>query len=179
MIDFGSQCGLSTYFYDEKLILPNFSRLRRVATSVSYPEVRIRKETEIGLVQTWSTGFGQDFKTEIWPMLWGWYLRFVILWKYNWEQRGKVIPRTWFHSFFSRKKSEIQIAFTFFEKWKVKNDIPSLFFEKCKWNWNGSKSRTKSENEKNFLRILGRRESRWSLTLRRYKSLRSFLYHST
>ena len=67
VIDFGSQWGLSAYFHGEKLILPNFSRLRRVATSVSYPEVRIRKETEIGLVQTWSTGFGQDFKTEIWP----------------------------------------------------------------------------------------------------------------
>ena len=103
VIDFGSQWGLSTYFHCEKLILPNFSRLRRVATSVSYPDVRIRKETEIGLVQTWSTGFGKDFKTEIWPMFWGWYLRFDILWKYNWEQRGKVIPRTWIHSF-SREK---------------------------------------------------------------------------
>ena len=79
VIDFGSQWGLSTYFHGEKLILPNFSRLRRVATSVSYPEVWIRKETEIGLVQTWSTGFGKDFKTEIWPMFWGRYLRFDIL----------------------------------------------------------------------------------------------------
>ena len=26
------------------------------------------------LVQTWSTGFGQDFKTEIWPIFWGWCL---------------------------------------------------------------------------------------------------------
>ena len=107
VINFGSQWRLSTYFHGEKLILQNFSRLRRVATSVSYPEVRIRKETEIGLVQTWSTGFGQDFKTEIWPMFWGWYLRFDILWKYNWEQRGKVIPRTWFHSFFSRCLSKM------------------------------------------------------------------------
>ena len=32
-----------------KLILPNFSRLRGVATSVSFSEVRTRKETEIGL----------------------------------------------------------------------------------------------------------------------------------
>ena len=48
VIDFGSQWGLSTYFLGEKFILPNFSCLRRVATSVSYPEVRIRKETEIG-----------------------------------------------------------------------------------------------------------------------------------
>ena len=61
VVDFGSQWGLSTYFNGEKLILPNFSHLRRVATSVSYPEVRIRKEAKIGLVQTWSTGFGQDF----------------------------------------------------------------------------------------------------------------------
>ena len=65
------------------------------------------------------------------------------------KDRGEVIPRTWFHSFFSRKKSEIRIAFTFFEKWKVKNKIPSLFSEKWKWNWNGSRSRTRSENEKN------------------------------
>ena len=41
VVDFGSQWGLSTYF--------------------SYPKVRIRKEAKIGLVQTWSTGFGQDF----------------------------------------------------------------------------------------------------------------------
>ena len=79
------------------------------------------------------------------------------------KDRGEVIPRTWFHSFFSRKKSEIRIAFTFFEKWKVKNKIPSLFFEKWKWNWNGSRSRTRSENEKKFSRILEKRESRWSL----------------
>ena len=70
------------------------------------------------------------------------------------KDRGEIIPRTWFHSFFSRKKSEIQIAFPFFEKWKVKNKIPSLFFEKWKWNWNGSRSRTRSENEKKFSRIL-------------------------
>ena len=68
-----------------------------------------------------------------------------------------------FHSFFSRKKSEIRIAFTFFEKWKVKNKIPSLFFEKWKWNWNGLRSRTRSENEKKFSRILEKQESRWSL----------------
>ena len=48
VMGFGSQWGLSTYFHGEKLILPNFSRLRRVAASVSYPEVQIRKETEIG-----------------------------------------------------------------------------------------------------------------------------------
>ena len=77
------------------------------------------------------------------------------------KDRGEVIPRTWFHSFFSRKESEIRIAFTFFEKWKVKNKIPSLFFEKWKWNWNGSRSRTRNENEK---KILEKRESRWSLT---------------
>ena len=132
----------------------------------------LEKETEIGLVQTWSTGFGQDFKTEIWPIFWGWCL--LGIWQYLEIQlgtkiyliyRGEVIPRTWFHSFFSRKKSEIRIAFTFFEKWKVKNKIPSLFFEKWKWNWNGSRSRTRSENEKKFSRILEKRESRWSLPL--------------
>ena len=79
------------------------------------------------------------------------------------KDRGEVIARTWFHSFFSRKKSEIWIAFTFFEKWKVKNKIPSLFFEKWKWNWNGSRLRTRSENEKKFSKILEKRESRWSL----------------
>ena len=68
VIDFGSQWGLSTYFHGERLIFPNFPSLRGVATSVSFPEVRVRKETEIGLVQTWSTGFGQDFKTEIWQI---------------------------------------------------------------------------------------------------------------
>jgi len=77
------------------------------------------------------------------------------------KDKGEVIPCTWFHSFFSRKKSEIQIAFTFFEKWKVKNKIPSLFFEKWKWNWNGSRSRTRSENEKKNLE--NSRETRISL----------------
>ena len=84
------------------------------------------------------------------------------------KDRGEVIARTWFHSFFSRKKSEIWIAFTFFEKWKVKNKIPSLFFEKWKWNWNGSRSRTRSENEKKFSRILEKRESRWSLNRKNF-----------
>ena len=79
------------------------------------------------------------------------------------KDRGEIIACTWFHSFFSRKKSEIRIAFTFFEKWKVKNKIPSLFFEKWKWNWNGS--RTRGENEKKISRILEKRESRWSLGL--------------
>ena len=78
-------------------------------------------------------------------------------------ERAQVIPRTWFHSFFSRKKSEIQIAFTFFEKWKVKNKFLSLFFESWKWNSNGSRSRTRSENLKKISRILEKRESRWGL----------------
>ena len=42
------------------------------------------------MIQTWSTGFGQDFKTEIWAMQYfqaDAYLRFDNLWKYNWEQR--------------------------------------------------------------------------------------------
>ena len=65
------------------------------------------------------------------------------------KDRGEVIPSTWFHSFFLRKRSEIRIAFTFFKKWKVKNKISSLFFQKWKWNWNGSRSRTRSEKEKN------------------------------
>ena len=53
----------------------------------------------------------------------------------------------WFHSFFSRKMSEIWIAFTFFEKWKV-NFFPFNSFREMKsemilgftlfkkWNWN-------------------------------------------
>ena len=49
VIDFGSQWGLLTYFHGEKLILPNFSMSSGVATSVSFPEVRNRKETESGL----------------------------------------------------------------------------------------------------------------------------------
>ena len=40
---------MSAYFHGQKSILPNFSSLRGVATSVSFPEVRIKKETEIGL----------------------------------------------------------------------------------------------------------------------------------
>ena len=51
-----------------------------------------------------------------------------------------------FH-FFSQKKSEIWMAFTLLEKWKVKNRIRSLFFERWKWNWNCLRSRTRSENE--------------------------------
>ena len=39
----------------------------------------------------------------------------------------------WFQSFFSRKKSEIWIAFTFFEKWKVKSFSFSLFSRNEKW----------------------------------------------
>ena len=79
------------------------------------------------------------------------------------KDKGEVIPCTWFHSFFSRKKSEIQIAFTFSrsEKWKIK--FLHFFFEKWKWNWNGSRLRTRSENEKKISRILEKRESRWSL----------------
>ena len=48
-------------------------------------------------------------------------------------------------------------------KWKVKNKIPSLFFQKWKWNWNGMRLRTRSEKEKKISRILEKRESRWSL----------------
>ena len=35
-------------FHSGKFILPNFSSLRVVAISVSFPEVQIRKEAEIG-----------------------------------------------------------------------------------------------------------------------------------
>ena len=118
--------------------------------------------------------FGSDLEHRVWSRFWNWNLANILRLVLTWDltifgntignkDRGEVIPRTWFHSFFSRKKSEIWIAFTFFEKWKVKNKIPSLFFEKWKWNWNGSRSRTRSENEKKFLRILEKRESRWSL----------------
>ena len=92
-------------------------------------------------------------------------------------ERCQVIPRTWFHSFFSRKKSEIQIAFTFFEKWKVKNKFLSLFFESWKWNSNGSRSRTRSENLKKISRILEKRESRWGLTQRNTATISLGLMH--
>ena len=118
--------------------------------------------------------FGSDLEHRVWSRFWNWNLANILRLVLTWDltifgntignkDRGEVIARTWFHSFFSRKKSEIWIAFTFFEKWKVKNKIPSLFFEKWKWNWNGSRSRTRSENEKKFSRILEKRESRWSL----------------
>ena len=120
--------------------------------------------------------FGSDLEHRVWSRFWNWNLANILRLVLTWDltifgntignkDRGEVIPRTWFHSFFSRKKSEIWIAFTFFEKWKVKNKIPSLFFEKWKWNWNGSRSRTRSENEKKFSRILEKRESRWSLPM--------------
>jgi len=118
--------------------------------------------------------FGSDLEHRVWSRFWNWNLANILRLVLTWDltifgntignkNRGEVIARTWFHSFFSRKKSEIWIAFTFFEKWKVKNKILSLFFEKWKWNWNGSRSRTRSENEKKFSRILEKRESRWSL----------------
>ena len=44
-----------------------------------------------------------------------------------------TVALMWFHSFFSRKKSEIWIAFTFFEKWKVKSFSFSLFSRNEKW----------------------------------------------
>ena len=80
--------------------------------------------------------------------------------------------------FFSRKKSEIQIAFTFFEKWKVKNKFFSLFFESWKWNSNGSRSRTRSENLKKNLE--NSRETRislgagWGLRRRRKSMIECF-----
>ena len=83
------------------------------------------------------------------------------------KDRGEVMPRTWFHSYFSRKKSELLIAFTFFEKWKVKNKNPSLFFEKWKWNWNGSRSRTRSENEKKLEQPLNQSTSEINLPSRK------------
>ena len=106
--------------------------------------------------------FGSDLEHRVWSRFWNWNLANILRLVLTWDltifgntignkDRGEVIARTWFHSFFSRKKSEIWIAFTFFEKWKVKNKIPSLFFEKWKWNWNGSRSRTRSENEKKIL----------------------------
>ena len=109
--------------------------------------------------------FGSDLEHRVWSRFWNWNLANILRLVLTWDltifgntignkDRGEVIPRTWFHSFFSRKKSEIRIAFTFFEKWKVKNKIPSLFFEKWKWNWSGSRSQTRSENEKKILRIL-------------------------
>ena len=118
--------------------------------------------------------FGSDLEHRVWSRFWNWNLANILRLVLTWDltifgntignkDRGEVIARTWFHSFFSRKKSEIWIAFPFFEKWKVKNKIPSLFFEKWKWNWNGSRLRTRSENEKKFSRILEKRESRWSL----------------
>ena len=118
--------------------------------------------------------FGSDLEHRVWSRFWNWNLANILRLVLTWDltifgntignkDRGEVIARTWFHSFFSRKKSEIWIAFTFFEKWKVKNKIPSLFFEKWKWNWNSLRSRTRSENEKEFSRILEQRESRWSL----------------
>ena len=123
--------------------------------------------------------FGSDLEHRVWSRFWNWNLANILRLVLTWDltifgntignkDRGEVIARTWFHSFFSRKKSEIWIAFTFFEKWKVKNKIPSLFFEKWKWNWNGSRSRTRSENEKKFSRILEKRESRWCLSSGRF-----------
>ena len=47
-------------FHSGKLILPNFSRLRVVAISVSFPEVRIRKEAEIGQRVQQCTRFDVD-----------------------------------------------------------------------------------------------------------------------
>ena len=113
--------------------------------------------------------FGSDLEHRVWSRFWNWNLANILRLVLTWDltifgntignkDRGEVIARTWFHSFFSRKKSEIRIAFTFFEKWKVKNKILSLFFEKWKWNWDGSRSRTRSENEI-FFREFSRNEN--------------------
>ena len=48
----GSKWGLLTCFHSEKLIFPFFSSLRGGSILVSFPGVRIRKETEISLQRT-------------------------------------------------------------------------------------------------------------------------------
>ena len=60
---------------------------------------------------TQNSQFGQHFEADV-------CLRLCNVWKYNWEDRsrGEVIPCTWFHSFFSRKKSEIRNTFLGSEK---------------------------------------------------------------
>ena len=94
--------------------------------------------------------------------------------------------------FFLEKQSEIRNSFTFFEKWKVKKIILSLFLrnekwndfffhsfremkvkwkwleieiEKWKWNKNDSRSRSRSEISKKISRILENRDSRRALDL--------------
>ena len=52
VIDFRFKWGLSAYFHGGKLILSNFSSLRGSTPKVSFPEVQISKETEIGLEKT-------------------------------------------------------------------------------------------------------------------------------
>ena len=49
LIDLGAFWYLGTHLPSEKSILPYFSSLSMVAISVSFPEVRNRKETESGL----------------------------------------------------------------------------------------------------------------------------------
>ena len=161
---------------------PILTKYQPVPPSVKYLNVRhsfvdLRREQlnfSLVFVTFFKLMFGSDLEHRVWSRFWNWNLANILRLVLTWDltifgntignkDRGEVIARTWFHSFFSRKKSEIWVAFTFFEKWKVKNNIPSLFFEKWKWNWNGSRSRTRSENEKKFSRILEKRESRWSL----------------
>ena len=78
-----------------------------------------------------------------------WNLNFEKFHIFKKIQDGEMsYPAPDFTLFYREKKSEIQIAFTFFEKWKVKNKFLSLFFESWKWNSNGSRSRTWSENKK-------------------------------
>ena len=72
------------------------------------------------LGQTWSIGFGQDFKTEIWPIFWGWCL--FEIWQY-WEiQLGtkievRLYPAPDF-TLFSREKGWNTDSFHFFQEVK-------------------------------------------------------------
>ena len=55
IIDFGRYWARYSCFQGEKLILPNFSMSSGVATSVSFPEVQNKKETESGLAAAHKT----------------------------------------------------------------------------------------------------------------------------
>ena len=61
VIDFGwVLIGFLDLFSKRKMIFPNYSSLRGDAISVSFPEVRIRKEAEIGLRVQQYTRFDVD-----------------------------------------------------------------------------------------------------------------------
>ena len=131
----------------EKLV--RISRLNFL--SLFLAEVWFRHRAQ-GLIKILKLKFGQYFEADMLT----WDLTIFGNTMGN-KDRGEIIPHTWFHSFLSRKKREIRIAFTFFEKWKIKSFHSFLRSE------SEIETTRDREREVKIKKILEKQESRWSL----------------